>query len=78
MVEWLWVGSDGDLCFCWEGKEMSEIIELLCPIYLDIPMMISFVATMDGGYSLEKVWKQTDYLLMHATKSTRTSFRLQV
>ena len=57
---------------------MSEIVELLYPIYLDIPMMISFVATMDGGYSLEKVWKQTDYLLMHATKSTRTSFRLQV
>ena len=59
MVEWLWVGSDGDLCFCWEGKEMSEIIELLYPIYLDIPMMISFVATMDGGYSLEKVWKRS-------------------
>jgi hypothetical protein len=37
----------------WEGKEMSEIVELLYPIYLDIPMMISFVATMDGGYSLE-------------------------
>ena len=37
---------------------MSEIVELLYPIYLDIPMMISFVATMDGGYSLEKVWKQ--------------------
>jgi len=48
------------LCFCGEGKEMSEIIELLYPIYLDIPMMISFVATMDGGYSLEKVWKQTN------------------
>jgi len=43
-----------------EGKEMSEIVELLYPIYLDIPMMISFVATMDGGYSLEKVWKQTN------------------
>ena len=60
MVEWLWVGSDGDLCFCWEGKGMSEIIELLYPVYLDISMMISFVATMDGGYSLEKVWKQTN------------------
>lgn len=36
---------------------MSESVELLYPIYLDIPMMVSFVATMDGGYSLEKTWK---------------------
>lgn len=39
---------------------MSENIELLYPIYLDIPMMISFVATMDGGYSLERVWKESN------------------
>jgi hypothetical protein len=30
-----------------------EKIELIYPIYIDIPMMISFVATMEGGYSLE-------------------------
>lgn len=48
-----------------KGKEMSEpseAMELLYPIYLNVPMMISFVATMDGGYSLEKVWKGTKNL----------------
>jgi len=43
-------------------SESSEVMELLYPIYLNVPMMISFVATMDGGYSLEKVWKQTKNL----------------
>ena len=32
----------------------QTLIELLYPIYLDIPMMISVVATMDGGCSLEE------------------------
>jgi hypothetical protein len=41
-------------------REMAENIELLYPLYLNISMMISFVAAMDGGYSLEKVWKQTN------------------
>jgi|GEM_PF-1590444 len=43
-------------------SESSEAMELLYPIYLNVPMMISFVATMDGGYSLEKVWKETKNL----------------
>lgn len=30
-----------------------EKVGLIYPIYMDIPMMISFVATMEGGYSLE-------------------------
>jgi hypothetical protein len=45
-----------------EMSESSEAMELLYPIYLNVPMMISFVATMDGGYSLEKVWKETKNL----------------
>lgn len=43
-------------------SESSEAMELLYPIYLNVPMMISFVATMDGGYSLEKVWKESKNL----------------
>src|SRR5579863_5747073 len=43
-------------------SESSGAMELLYPIYLNVPMMISFVATMDGGYSLEKVWKETKNL----------------
>ena len=43
-------------------SESHEVMELLYPIYLNVPMMISFVATMDGGYSLEKVWKETKNL----------------
>jgi len=38
---------------------MAENIGLLYPIYLDISMMVSFVATIEGGYSLENVWKQS-------------------
>ncbi len=37
-----------------------EKIELFYPIYMDIPMMISFVAAMEGGYSLENAWKLTN------------------
>jgi hypothetical protein len=33
-----------------------EKVELIYPIYMDIPMMISFAATMEGGYSLENSW----------------------
>ncbi len=37
-----------------------EKVELIYPIYMDIPMMISFVATMEGGYSLENSWALTN------------------
>jgi hypothetical protein len=43
-----------------EKENMVEKVDLLYPIYMDIPMMISFVATMEGGYSLENSWKQTN------------------
>ncbi len=36
---------------------MAENVGLLYPIYLDIPMMVSFVATIEGGYALENVRK---------------------
>lgn len=35
-------------------------VGLIYPIYMDIPMMISFVATMEGGYSLENSWTLTN------------------
>ena len=43
-------------------SDSSEPMELLYPIYLNVPMMVSFVATMDGGYSLERVWKEAKNL----------------
>lgn len=36
---------------------MSKDVSLLHPIYLDFPMMISFVAALEGGYAMENVQK---------------------
>jgi len=41
-------------------ENIVEKVGLLYPIYMDIPMMISFVAAMEGGYSLENTWKLTN------------------
>lgn len=38
---------------------MSDIVKLLYPIYLDVPMIVSFVAATEGGYALENAIKQT-------------------
>jgi len=38
---------------------MDDSIELLYPIYLDFPMMVSYVATIEGGYALENVVKRS-------------------
>jgi len=37
---------------------MSDTIKLLYPIYLDVQMMVSFVAATEGGYALENAVKQ--------------------
>lgn len=38
---------------------MSDVIKLLYPIYLDVPMIVSFVAATEGGYALENAVKRT-------------------
>lgn len=38
---------------------MTDNIGLLYPIYLDVAMTVSFVATLEGGYSLENVRRLT-------------------
>lgn len=38
---------------------MLDAIKLLYPIYLDVPMMISFFAAIEGGYALENAVKRT-------------------
>lgn len=39
---------------------MSDVIKLLYPIYLDVPMIVSFVAATEGGYALENAVKRTE------------------
>lgn len=38
---------------------MSDNVGLVHPIYLDVPMMISFVAALEGGYALENTQRMT-------------------
>src|SRR6266496_1232007 len=38
---------------------MADVVKLLYPIYLDVPMIVSFVAATEGGYALENAVKRT-------------------